>query len=72
MWDPEQPNRLHVVCEGGKYSQYTWSWATHASQEALVAVLDGCKCYKLTLKTFKLHKHIFCDPLFFKVMALFS
>ncbi|XP_072037766.1 putative elongator complex protein 1 [Amphiura filiformis] len=46
-WDPEHAYRLHVVCQGGQYLQYTWSWATNCSvgQDSLdnanVAVIDG-------------------------------
>ncbi|OWF47940.1 putative elongator complex protein 1 [Mizuhopecten yessoensis] len=47
VWDPEHVYRLHIICSGGKYLQYTWSWATHFStgiskdNQALVAVIDG-------------------------------
>ncbi|XP_056022733.1 putative elongator complex protein 1 [Ostrea edulis] len=42
-WDPEHAYRLHVLCHNGKYLQYTWHWATHMSNGALVAVIDGSK-----------------------------
>nr|XP_022331417.1 putative elongator complex protein 1 [Crassostrea virginica]XP_022331418.1 putative elongator complex protein 1 [Crassostrea virginica] len=42
-WDPEHAYRLHVLCQQGKYSQYTWHWTTHSSNNALVAVIDGSK-----------------------------
>lgn len=47
VWDPEHAYRLHIMCSGGRYLQYTWSWATHFStgvskdNQALVAVIDG-------------------------------
>ena len=46
-WDPEHAYRLHIMCEGGQYLQYTWSWATNTSvgqdsvDDANVAVIDG-------------------------------
>ncbi|KAK3098402.1 hypothetical protein FSP39_019180 [Pinctada imbricata] len=43
MWDPEHTYRLHLVCQNGKYLQYTWSWTTHVSQAGLVAVTDSDK-----------------------------
>ncbi|XP_061166857.1 putative elongator complex protein 1 [Saccostrea echinata] len=42
-WDPEHAYRLHVLCQSGKYLQYTGHWATHSSNNALVAVIDGSK-----------------------------
>ncbi|KAJ8304476.1 hypothetical protein KUTeg_018059 [Tegillarca granosa] len=46
-WDPEQAYRLHIICGGGKYLQYTWSWATISStgksedDPTIVSVIDG-------------------------------
>lgn len=46
-WDPEVASRLHVVCCGGNYLQYTFSWTTSRSYGktvddfANVAVIDG-------------------------------
>ncbi|XP_071171469.1 elongator complex protein 1-like [Mytilus edulis] len=47
IWDPEHAYKLHIVSSAGKYSQFTWSWATNCScgktenDQALVAVIDG-------------------------------
>ena len=47
VWDPEHPHRIHIVCAGGRYLQYTWSWSTDCSSgstfddQATVAVIDG-------------------------------
>lgn len=48
-WDPEHVYRLHVLCNSGKYLQCTWHWATHSSNNALVAVIDGSKNYILSV-----------------------
>lgn len=51
IWDPEHAYKLHIVSSAGKYSQYTWSWATNCScgktenDQALVAVIDGGEKY---------------------------
>ncbi len=54
-WDPEHAYRMHIVCQGGQYLQYTWSWATNHSigqttdDLTQVAVIDGGKCYQTYL-----------------------
>nr|CAD7455918.1 unnamed protein product [Timema tahoe] len=46
-WDIERKNRLHVICEGGHYFCYDWTWVTNhshgnaTSNGAFVAVIDG-------------------------------
>ncbi|KAK3927591.1 Elongator complex protein 1 [Frankliniella fusca] len=46
-WDPDSGNRLHVVCSGGKYISYDFSWRVdHSSGSnhydgAFVSVIDG-------------------------------
>nr|CAD7595063.1 unnamed protein product [Timema genevievae] len=46
-WDIEIKNRLHVICEGGHYFCYDWTWVTNrshgnaTSNGAFVAVIDG-------------------------------
>nr|CAD7393378.1 unnamed protein product [Timema cristinae] len=46
-WDIESKNRLHVICEGGHYFCYDWTWVTNhsygnaTSNGAFVAVIDG-------------------------------
>ena len=49
MWDPEYVYHLHIMCTGGDYLRYTWSWDTCCStsgtgkDQTMVAVLDGNK-----------------------------
>ena len=41
LWDPEHAYRIHILCEGGQYLQYTYSWVTDSSRNASVSVIDG-------------------------------
>ena len=47
MWDPESAYCLHIVCVGGFYFQYTWTFnTTHSCGMSVedpvsVAVIDG-------------------------------
>ncbi|XP_066271077.1 elongator complex protein 1-like [Branchiostoma lanceolatum] len=49
VWDAEHPNRLHLVCSGGQYVMYEWTWVTNrsdgrtAQDNSYVAVIDGDK-----------------------------
>ncbi|XP_078667379.1 elongator complex protein 1-like isoform X2 [Branchiostoma floridae x Branchiostoma belcheri] len=49
VWDAEHANRLHVVCHGGQYVMYEWSWVINrtdgrtAQDKSYVAVIDGDK-----------------------------
>ncbi|XP_019627149.1 PREDICTED: elongator complex protein 1-like [Branchiostoma belcheri] len=49
VWDAEHANRLHVVCHGGRYVMYEWSWVINrtdgwtAQDKSYVAVIDGDK-----------------------------
>lgn len=53
-WDPEQAYKLHIICSGGRYLQYTWSWATISStgksedDPTTVSVIDGGNIHILT------------------------
>ncbi|XP_077988781.1 elongator complex protein 1-like isoform X3 [Glandiceps talaboti] len=47
QWDPEQGYCIHILCYGGDYLKYTWSWTTNHSRgisesdSAYVAVIDA-------------------------------
>ncbi|XP_067666360.1 elongator complex protein 1-like [Haliotis asinina] len=49
QWDPEHGYRMHIMCSGAQYLQYTWSWVTCHSlgksedDLATVTVIDGDK-----------------------------
>ncbi|XP_046559311.1 LOW QUALITY PROTEIN: putative elongator complex protein 1 [Haliotis rubra] len=49
QWDPEHGYRMHIVCSGAQYLQYTWSWVTchsfgkSADDLATVTAIDGHK-----------------------------
>eukprot|EP00058_Branchiostoma_floridae_P012345 XP_002597833.1 hypothetical protein BRAFLDRAFT_286073 [Branchiostoma floridae] len=49
VWDAEHPYRLHLVCHGGRYVMYEWTWVINRSDgrtsedNSYVAVIDGDK-----------------------------
>ncbi|XP_048252379.1 elongator complex protein 1-like isoform X2 [Haliotis rufescens] len=49
QWNPEHGYRMHIMCSGAQYLQYTWSWSTchslgkSADDMATVTVIDGEK-----------------------------
>ena len=43
LWDTEHEYVLHVMCGGGQYLRYRWSWTIHSSSDnhTSVGVIDG-------------------------------